>query len=130
MSFSEPLIGHVNRYSWLQNLGQEMWVTLPHLQSCRLLRSGSVGSHAALQDPGSLPLTLQLPPCCDPLPHHHLFFRSLLGSLSARRPMWSSLSSNREEFRLSLPCALICPTFGMGLGRNRTQGPSGLSVGD
>lgn len=37
MSFSEPSFGQVNRYSWLQNLGQEMWVSLlVSLQSCRV----------------------------------------------------------------------------------------------
>lgn len=69
------------------------------------------------------------PPCCSPLLHHHLFFWSLLGSLRGG-PTWSYLSSSREEFRLSLPCTLVCPTIGMELGRNRTRGPSGLSVGD
>lgn len=86
-SFSEPLMGHVDRFSWLQNLGQEMWVILPHLQSCRLLRSGGMGSHVALQDSGSLPLMPPPLPCCSPLPHHHLFWLLpsgvFRGSLSA-----------------------------------------------
>lgn len=77
------------------------------------------------------------PPTYAPTPRHVAVpFPTITGSSEvfwitlSKGPTWSSLSSSREEFRLSLPMCSGLSKLWMRLGRNRTQGLSELSVRD
>lgn len=88
-------------------------------------------------DSGSLPLKPP-PPCHVSVPFLTTTCSHCLPSGvfwdHSQQGIWSYLSSSREEVRLSLPCAPVCLTTGMGLGRNKSPGSfwvisGGLSIG-
>lgn len=129
-------------------LGYRIWVRKcglpsPHMQSCRLFRSGGVGSLVALQDLGSLPLTPSPPAVLQsPSPPPPVLLESFgitsggtnvelplqqQGGVQAQPSMYSGLSNHWDgtwQKQNPGPFWVISGGLSIGLGphpRNRTE---------
>lgn len=142
MSLSEPLNGQVNRYFPLPNLGQQMWVILPHLRPAG-------NSDLEVQVVLWLPRVQGSSYIC-PHPRHvavsftttysshlpsgvfwdHYWLCDLLCRVClkmelpilSRKQTWSHPSGSREKSRPSFPCALVCPSVD-GTWQKQSPGP-------